>query len=241
MSSDHDFPNTRWSVVLEARDPDSALRHRALERICRTYWLPIYAYARGQKLSPSDAEDLTQEVLADLLKKEAFAKVGAEKGRLRSFLMVVTKNQLRQGQRNASAQKRGGGVPVLSLDFEDAEKRCSLEPADDETPETLFDRHWGADLLRRAMERLEAVYLAEGKPEVFAALRDVIGGRRGDADYAELAAGLGMTEGATRVAVHRLRKRYRRLLKEEIALTLDDDSPEAVEEEIRYLFGVFSR
>ena len=132
-------------------------------------------------------------------------------------------------------------MPVLSLDFEDAEKRCSLEPADDETPETLFDRHWGADLLRRAMERLEAVYLAEGKPEVFAALRDVIGGRRGDADYAELAAGLGMTEGATRVAVHRLRKRYRRLLKEEIALTLDDDSPEAVEEEIRYLFGVFSR
>ena len=241
MSSDHDFPNTRWSVVLEARDPDSALRNRALERICRTYWLPIYAYARGHKLSPTDAEDLTQDVLADLLKKEAFATVGAEKGRLRSFLMVVTKNQLRQGQRNASAQKRGGGVPVLSLDFHDAEKRCSLEPADDETPETLFDRHWGADLLRRAMERLEAVYLAEGKPEVFAALRDVIGGRRGDADYVELADGLGMTEGATRVAVHRLRKRYRRLLKEEIALTLDDDSPEAVEEEIRYLFGVFSR
>jgi RNA polymerase sigma-70 factor (ECF subfamily) len=241
MSSDHDFPNTRWSVVLEARDPDSALRQRALERICRTYWLPIYAYARGQKLSPADAEDLTQIVLSDLLQKQAFEKVGAEKGRLRSFLMVVTKNQLRRQWRNANRQKRGGEQPVLSLDFERAERHCLVDPIDDESPEILFDRNWGADLLRRTMDRLEAVYLAEGKPEVFAALRDVIGQGRGESDYGELAADLGISEGATRVAAHRLRKRYRRLLKEEIALTLDDESEEAVEEEIRYLFGVFTR
>ena len=241
MSSDHDFPNTRWSVVLEAGDPDSALRHQALERICRTYWLPIYAYARGQKLSPSDAEDLTQIVLADLLEKEAFEKVTEGKGRLRSFLMAVTKNRMRKEWRNANRKKRGGGQSVLSLDFEDAEQRCSLEPVDNETPETLFDHHWGTGLLRRTMNRLEAVYRAEGKPEVFAALQDLIGAGRGEANYPRLAEELGITEGATRVAAHRLRKRYRRLLKEEIALTLDEDTPEAIEEEIRYLFGVFSR
>lgn len=241
MSSDHDFPNTRWSVVLGAQDPDSELRQRALEHICRTYWLPIYAYARGHKLSPADAEDLTQTVLADLLKKQSFERVGAQKGKLRSFLMAVTKNQRRKEWRDASRQKRGGGQPVLSLDFENAEERCSLEPIDDESPEILFDRHWGAHLLKRAMERLEAVYLAEGKPDVFTTLRDVLGQGRGEASYAELSADLGISEGATRVAAHRLRKRYRRLLKEEIALTLDEDDPETVEEEIRYLFGVFSR
>ena len=241
MSSSYDFPNTRWSVVLGAQDPDSALRQQALERICRTYWLPIYAYARGHKLSPADAGDLTQIVLADLLAKEAFEQVGEGKGRLRSFLMAVTKNHLRKGWRDASRQKRGGGQPVLSHDFENAEQRCLLEPVDEESPETLFDRHWGADLLRRAMERLQAVYRAEGKPEAFAALRDVIGQGRGEFSYAELAGKLGLTEGATRVAAHRLRKRYRRILKEEIALTLDEDTPEAVEDEIRYLFGVFSR
>lgn len=241
MSSNHDFPNTRWSVVLEARDPDSALRHRALERICQTYWLPIYVYARGHKLSPADAEDLTQIVLADLLEKEAFEKVEEGKGRLRSFLMAVTKNQLRKGWRDANRQKRSGGQPVLSLDFEQAEQRCTLEPVDNESPETLFDRQWGTDLLRRAMERLEAVYRVEGKPEIFATLRNAIGHGRGEFIYAELAEELGLTEGATRVAAHRLRKRYRRLLKEEIALTLDEETPEAVEQEIRYLFGVFSR
>jgi RNA polymerase sigma-70 factor (ECF subfamily) len=241
MSSDHDFPNTRWSVVLEAGDPDSALRHQALERICRTYWLPIYAYARAQKLSPADAEDLTQIVLADLLEKEAFEKVTEGKGRLRSFLMAVTKNRMRKEWRDANRKKRGGGKQILSLDWETAEQRCSIDPIDDESPENLFDRNWGADLLRRTMDRLEAVYVAEGKAEVFAALRDVIGQARGEADYGELAAGLGISEGAARVATHRLRKRYRRLLKEEIALTLDDGSEEAVEDEIRYLFGVFAR
>ena len=240
MPSDHEFPNTRWSVVLQAQGDNSALRHRALEQICRTYWLPVYAFARGQGLEPADAEDLTQNVLASLLDNGAFKSVSAEKGKLRSFLRVATKNYLRNEWKKARRQKRGGGATVLSLDYADAEERCALEAADDETPEKIFDRHWGLNLLHRTMERLEATYVGEGKGAVFAVLKDVLGQKGGGPRYQDLARHLAMSEGAIKVAVHRLRKRYRRILKEEIALTLDDESEEAVEEELRYLFGVFA-
>ncbi len=240
MSAEHEFPNTRWSVILEAQDDDSALRHRALEQICRTYWLPIYGFARGQGLSPSDAEDLTQNVLSSLLDKQAFAKVAAEKGRLRSFLRVATKNYLRSEWEKAKAQKRGGGATVLSLDYEDAERRISQQVSDEDSPDRLFDRQWGLHLLERTMERLESVYVSEGKGALFEGLKDVIGLKRGGPRHQDLGTELGMSESAVGVAIHRLRKRYRRLLKEEIALTLDDESEEAVEAELQYLFGVFS-
>jgi RNA polymerase sigma-70 factor (ECF subfamily) len=240
MSADHEFPNTRWSVILQAQGSDSALRHRALEQICRTYWLPVYAFARGQKLSPADAEDLTQNVLSDLLDKRAFVNVTAEKGKLRSFLRVATKNTLRNDWKKARRLKRGGGATVLSLEYEDAEQRCSLEATDEETPEKIFDRHWALNLLHRTMDRLEATYVGEGKGAVFSTLKDVLGQKGGGPRYRDLAESLAMSEGAIKVAVHRLRKRYRRILKEEIALTLHDESEEAVEEELRYLFGVFS-
>jgi RNA polymerase sigma factor (sigma-70 family) len=241
MHENQAFPNTRWSVILQAQGSNSALRNRALEQICRTYWLPIYAFARSQGLAPADAEDLTQTVLSGLLDRGSFEQVAAEKGKLRSFLRVATKNALREDWRKGKRLKRGGGATMLSLDYEDAERRCSMEVTDGETPETIFDRHWGLNLLERAMGRLESLYSGEGKSEVFDALRDVLGQGRGQQNYEDLAASLGMSEGAVRVAVHRLRKRYRRILKEEIALTLDDENEEAVEDEVRYLFGIFAR
>jgi RNA polymerase sigma factor (sigma-70 family) len=241
MHQDQAFPNTRWSVILQAQGSDSGERHRALEQICRTYWLPIYAFARSQGLAPPDAEDLTQTVLSGLLDRGSFEQVAAEKGKLRSFLRVATKNALREDWRKGKRLKRGGGATMLSLDYEDAERRCSMEVTDGETPETIFDRHWGLNLLERTMDRLQSLYSGEGKSEVFDALRDVLGQGRGQQNYEDLAASLGMSEGAVRVAVHRLRKRYRRILKEEIALTLDDENEEAVEDEIRYLFGIFAR
>lgn len=240
MSAEHEFPNTRWSVILEAQDEDSALRHRALEQICHTYWRPIYAFARGQGLAPSDAEDLTQDFLSCLLDKQAFEKVAANKGKLRAFLRVATKNHLRNHWRKASAQKRGGQATILSLDYEDAERRISAQIPDEDSPDRLFDRQWGLNLLNRTMERLERVYTSEGKGEVFAVLKDVIGVKSGGPSHRELAAQLGMSESGAGVAIHRLRKRYRRLLKEEIALTLDDESEEAVEQELQYLFGLFA-
>ncbi|CAN5150543.1 hypothetical protein BH23VER1_BH23VER1_10000 [soil metagenome] len=241
LPPDHRFPDTRWSVILEAQGSDSALRDRALEQICRTYWLPVYAFARGQGLAPADAEDLTQDVLAGLLDKRAFANLAAEKGKLRSFLRVASKNVLRNDWRKARSQKRGDGIPVLSLDYADAENRCSLDGVEDESPDKIFDRHWAMNLLQRTMERLEATYVGEGKPAVFHTLKDVIGQKSGGPRYQDLAAHLGTSEGAVKVAVHRLRKRYRRLLKQEIALTLDDDNEEAIDAEIRHLFGVFVR
>jgi RNA polymerase sigma factor (sigma-70 family) len=244
MHADQAFPNTRWSVILQAQGSDSELRNRALEQICRTYWLPVYAFARGQGLVPEDAEDLTQNVLSGLLDKGAFERVAAERGKLRSFLRVATKNALRDDLRKAKRLKRGGAATVLALDYEDAEQRCSavsFAVVDEQSPDKLFDRHWGRHLLNHAMERLEATYTGEGKAEVFAALRCVLGHLDSGAPrYKDLAADLGMSEGAIKVAVHRLRKRYRRILKEEIALTLDDESEAAVEEELRYLFGVFA-
>jgi RNA polymerase sigma factor (sigma-70 family) len=244
MHQDQAFPNTRWSVILQAQGSDSEVRNRALEQICRTYWLPIYAFARGQGLAPEDAEDLTQDVLSGLLDKGAFEQVAAERGKLRSFLRVATKNALRDDLRKAKRLKRGGGATVLSLDYEDAEQRCSavaLGAVDEQSPDKLFDRHWGRHLLNHTMERLGATYTGEGKAEVFAALKGVLGHLDSSGpSYRDLAAELGMSEGAIKVAVHRLRKRYRRILKEEIALTLEDESEAAVEEELRYLFGVFA-
>lgn len=238
---DYEFPNTRWSVILDAQGSDSEVRQRALEQICRIYWLPIYAFARGQGLQPADAEDLTQNVLGRLLEKGGFDRVAEEKGKLRSFLRVATKNYLRNDWKKAGREKRGGPELVFSLDHRDAEQLCFLDPVDGESPDKVFDRHWGLNLLDRTMERLKTLYSGEGKGEVFAALKGVLGRGGGGPRYQDLAAELRMSEGAIKVAVHRLRKRYRRLMKEEIAITLGDESEEAVEEEIRYLFGVLSR
>lgn len=226
--------------MLQACGDDSDARDRALEQICRSYWMPVYAFLRGQGVSPADAEDLTQEVLAGLINPGAFGNVAQEKGRLRTFLRVVAKNTLRNDWKKQAREKRGGRVKMLSLDHEAAEACLDLEAVYGESPDRIFDRHWGISLLQRTMERLEAAYVREKKQSVFAALKEVLGRGGGGPRYQDLAVQLGMSEGAVKVAVHRLRQRYRALLREEIVMTLDDASESAVEEEIRHLFGVLS-
>jgi RNA polymerase sigma factor (sigma-70 family) len=240
VNLEHPFPNTRWSLILEAQGSDSELGQRALEQICQSYWLPIYAYARSRGLAPADAEDLTQNVLAHLLKAGAFRQVDESKGKLRTFLMVATRNFLKNEWKKAGRIKRGGGAPVISFDCEEAEELCAFELADAETPEKSFERHWAINLLHQVMERLEATYVGEGKGELFAELKEVLGQRVVGNRYKDLGDRLEMSEGAIKVAVYRLRKRYRRILEEQISHTIDDPSEAAIAEEVNYLFGVFA-
>lgn len=231
------FPSTQWSVVLSARGDDSAERSKALQQICQTYWHPIYAYARKRGFSPADSEDVTQEFFADLLGREEFANVRETKGKLRTFLLVAARNFMANEWQKRKAQKRGGGVTVLSIDVTDAEDRACLEPADSLTPEAVFERHWASSILNSVMRRLQESYEIDGKAEVFEKLKDHLGLGRGERSYREIGTELGISETAARLTVHRMRKRYRQFLLQQIASTLDPD--ESAEEELRYLFGVF--
>lgn len=232
------FATTHWSVVLSARDPASSLSERALEELCRAYWGPLYAYLRRQGRSPHDAQDLTQEFFARLLHKDYLRAVDREKGRFRTFLLVALKRFLADESDRARARKRGGGVPCLSLDAEAAEHRYGAEPVDTLTPERLYERHWALALLDRTMARLRQEFVASGKAEEFAILKTFLTAERDAISYAEVAPQLGLSEGALRVAAHRLRRRYRDLFREEIAHTVAD--PTEIEEEIRHLMAVLS-
>jgi len=237
-TADHQsFPPTQWSVVLSARADDSEERSRALQQICQTYWHPIYAYARKRGFSPPDSEDVTQEFFADLLRKKEFESLRERKGKLRTFLLVAARNFMANEWQKRKAQKRGGGVTVLSIDVKDAEDHTCLEPADNLSPETVFERHWASSILNAVMQRLQQLYELDGKAEVFEALKDHLGLGRGERSYREIGDGLGISETAARLTVHRMRKRYRQFLLEQIASTLDPE--ESAEEELRYLFGVF--
>jgi RNA polymerase sigma factor (sigma-70 family) len=231
------FPPTQWSVVLSARADDSEERSRALQQICQTYWHPIYAYARKRGFSPADSEDVTQEFFVYLLGREEFANVRETKGKLRTFLLVAARNFMANEWQKRKAQKRGGGVTILSIDVGDAEDQTCLEPADNLSPEAIFERHWASSILNAVMQRLQQLYELDGKAEVFEALKDHLGLGRGERSYREIGDGLGISEAAARLTVHRMRKRYRQFLLQQIASTLDPE--ESAEEELRYLFGVF--
>jgi RNA polymerase sigma-70 factor (ECF subfamily) len=233
------FVTTHWSVVLAAGRGDSTRARDALAELCRSYWYPLYAYTRRRGCSPHDAQDLTQEFFARLLERQDLAQVSPERGRFRSFLLASLNHFLANEWDKARAAKRGGGQPLLRLDGASAEGRYALEPAGDDTPETLFDRQWALTLLERVLARLREEFGAAGKTRLFDRLKDSMAGERGDAGYAQAAAELGMTEGNVKVAVHRLRKRYRERLREEIAQTVV--SPAEVEEEIRHLFTALAR
>ncbi len=227
------FCTTRWSVVLTARDGAAATQAgAALSELCRIYWHPLYGFARRSGRTPHDAEDLTQAFLAHLLRPGAMDGVRREKGRFRSFLLASMKNFMADAWSRSVAEKRGGGR-VVSLDALSAESRFAAEPLDARTPEKEFDRQWALRLLDEVLGRLEAEYVAEGQGTQFDALRSALTGDGSGVPYADLAAKLGSTEGALRVAVHRMRKRYRRLLRDEIAGTLA--SPEDVDDELRCL------
>ncbi len=237
MTNQQFFLTTRWSVVLQAARSDTTRARAALDDLCQAYWYPLYAYVRRRGYDPQDAEDLTQGFFARILKLNSLARVGREKGKFRAFLLASMNHFLADERDRASALKRAAGR-TISLDAELAENRYRSEPADKMTPEHLFERKWAMELLENVVRRLCREYEAEGRREFFMEVRFAITGDRNAAPYAELAPRLGMTEEALRVAVHRLRRRYRQALHEEIAQTVRDESE--VADELNYLRRILS-
>ena len=231
------FVTTHWSIVRSAQDKESPRSLEALEALCRSYWYPLYAFVRRQGRSPHDAQDLTQEFFARLLEKDGLKSAAREKGKFRTFLLVVLKRFLMNEWDRQHAQKRGGFAPVVSIDEELAESRFAAEPAHQLQPDVLFDRQWAVTLIERVMTRLQEEYLASGRAKLFEYLRNCLAKDESALPYAEIAARLNLTEAAVKMAVHRLRARYREILQAEIADTVS--SPEEIEEEIRHLFSTF--
>lgn len=228
---------THWSLVLSAQDKDSPDALQALETLCRAYWFPLYAFVRRQGHSPHDAQDLTQEFFARVLERGYLKSATQEKGRFRTFLLVALKHFLANEWDRQHAQKRGGFVPVVSIDQELAESRFAAEPAHQLQPDILFDRQWATTLLERTMKQLHEEYVTSGRARLFELLRDGIARDESALTYAEIALRLNLTEAAVKMAVQRLRARYRDILRAHIAETVA--SPEEIEEEIRHLFSTF--
>lgn len=228
------FVTTHWSAVAAAGRSDTTHARDALAKLCHTYWYPLYFYVRRRGHSAHDAQDLTQEFFAQLLGRQSLAGANPERGRFRSFLLAGMNHFLATEWHKARAQKRGGGVPVFSLDLAAAEEHFNEVPDDDAPPDKIFEKQWALSLLNEVMTRLEAEYRSDGKIELFGALKQALLGSREAQPYAELATKLKLNEGAIKVAVHRLRKRYRELIRAEIASTLDE--PGEIEAEMRHLF-----
>lgn len=228
------FLTTRWSVVLTARCEGSPDAAAALETLCRTYWYPLYAYVRRAGHGPHDAQDLTQEFFSRLLEKEWLNAADRERGRFRTFLLVAMKRFLAKEWHRVTAQKRGGGIVPVPLDPLEAEHRYAGEPA--LGADEVFERRWAMTLLDQALEQLCAEFHAVGKVREFELLKDWLTAGRGEIPYAELASQLGTSEGAARVAVHRLRKSFREIFRQTIAQTVA--APDAVDEEMRHLARV---
>lgn len=210
---------------------------RALEELCRTYWFPLYAYVRRRGHTKEDAEDLTQAFFARFLEKNYLEGLSSERGRFRAFLLASLKHFLINEGKRERRQKRGGGATLLSLDWQSADSQFRLASTLEPSPDKAFDREWALVLLAKVIERLQRECASEGHGEQFAELKVFLTVGKGARPYAEAANALGMEEGAVRVAVHRLRKRYRQLLRDEIVQTLSD--PAQVEEEMQALFGAF--
>ena len=230
------FATTRWSLVASAGlgAADDEAGREALSRLCETYWYPVYAYARRRGHSGEDAHDLVQGFFARLIEKRDLAKADAERGRFRSFLLTCFEHFRANEWKKETAQKRGGGRPAVSLDATQGEDRWLLEPVGGEDPEREFHRTWARALLEEVMQRLRTEYEHGGKGDVYEELRPVLAGDVETRGYREIAESIGATEGAVRVAAHRLRKRFGELLRLEIAHTVRDAAE--VEDEIRGLF-----
>jgi RNA polymerase sigma-70 factor (ECF subfamily) len=229
---------THWSVVLSARDKASPDSDAARERLCRTYWPPLYHYLRRDGHSPHDAQDLTQEFLSRFLHRDGLEHLQDQRGKFRSFLLTFLKHFLADHRDRAHAQKRGGGQPLISLDAYAAEEREGLGPVDGLTPEQHYERRWARSVMNAAVTRLEAEYAARGRSALFAQLKDLQPGERGEKRYAELAPLLGLTEQALKNARHAFHRRYAALIREEIAHTVAD--PEEIEAEVQHLLQIFS-
>jgi RNA polymerase sigma factor (sigma-70 family) len=229
------FVTTQWSVVLAAQERSPAAE-AALEKLCRTYWWPLYGFVRRQGSSPEEAQDLTQGFFAMLLERRDFESVRREKGRLRSYLLVSLKNFLAKAHRREMAVKRGGGQSLVPLDALLARERADLEPADTLSADKIYERRWALTLLEQVLARLEDEYRVAGNAPLFEQLKELLADEPGRPSQADIAAGLGMTENAVKQAFHRLRQRYRELLNEEIANTVA--APGDVEDELRHFISV---
>jgi RNA polymerase sigma-70 factor (ECF subfamily) len=232
------FDSTRWSIVLAAgvrSSPDAAV---ALETLCGSYWYPIYAFVRREGYQRAEAQDLTQGFFGMLLEREDLRAVHPDKGRFRSFLLAALKHFLINEWQKARAQKRGGGKTVLSLDFDSAETKFEMQPADPATPESVFNRQWALTLLASVQAALQREMAADDRLELYESLKPHLTGDPEAGKYVDVADGLGMTQAAVKMAMSRLRQRYRELLREEISQTVSSDE---VDDEIRELFDALRR
>jgi len=227
---------TQWSQVLAARDGSDTEARAALEALCQTYWQPLYAYIRHQGSDSDEARDLTQGFFTEFLEKDFLSDVDPEKGRFRSYLLASLRHFLSHERDRDRALKRGGGATTLSLDVEAGEAGYVARPADATTPEDVFERRWATTVLDRAMDRLRAESLESGNESHFEQLKVYLTSGEAQTPYREVAQGLGMTEGAVAAAVGRLRKRYGRALRAEVAEIVVD--PDDVDDELRHLLSV---
>ncbi len=232
------FVTTRWSLVLSASGPDSPHSIEALEKLCRAYWYPLYAYVRRSGQSAHDAQDLTQEFFRRLLEKHWLDSADPDKGRLRAFLIVALKRFMLNEWRRASAQRRGGGQTKAQFDTAFAETRYAAD-SQSLAPDETFDRQWALALLETTMSRLQEEFAAAGKLNDFECLKSCLLAERGAIDYEAVAEQLGLGAAPARVAVHRLRKRFREIYRQEISQTLADDAD--VEAELRHLAAALAR
>jgi RNA polymerase sigma-70 factor (ECF subfamily) len=230
------FGTTHWSVVVAAGDSKSAHADEALEMLCRTYWYPLYAYVRRKGLSPEDAQDLTQEFFARLLEKKYLKLADRERGKFRGFLLTSLKHFLVNEWQKARAVKRGGGAVALPLDEELAERQYLAEPSADLPPDQMFEKRWAITVLEQVLTRLRQESVAAGKGELFELLKDFLWGDKNLASQGEIGVPLGLSASAVKSAVHRLRLRYRELLRAEIAHTVARTAD--IDEELRYLVSV---
>jgi RNA polymerase sigma-70 factor (ECF subfamily) len=232
------FATTHWTVVLAAGKRHTLQSDLALEELCRNYWFPLYAYVRRRGHTKEDAEDLTQAFFARFLEKNYLEGLSAERGRFRAFLLASLKHFLINEWKKAQRLKRGGGEAPLSLDWQTADTKFQVASTAEPSPDKAFDREWALALLSKVIERLQKECEADGKAKLFEQLKTFLTTGKDGTAQAEVAKALGMEEGAVRVAIHRLRKRYRELLRDEIAQTLANAAD--VDEEMRALFGAFS-
>jgi RNA polymerase sigma factor (sigma-70 family) len=232
------FPTTHWTLVIAAGGNRSSLeRAGALESLCGGYWYPVYAFIRRRGYSPEQAQDLTQEFFLRIMSGVFFERADPDMGRFRSFLLGAVQNFLSDTSDREKSQKRGGGVPALSLNFETGESNYAREPWDTETPERIFQRKWARTLLDRVMENLSAEFSANGRLDVFQRIKGYLTGD-GDAKYAELGAELSLSESGVKSAIRRMRQRYRELLRTEVVSTVAD--PSEVDPELQFLLRAIS-
>lgn len=232
------FKTTHWSVVLSSGHDSESVARQALEQLCRAYWFPLYAYVRRQGLSPEDAQDLTQAFFERFLERGYFALADPERGRFRTFLLTSLKHFLTEEWRRTNRQKRGGGLALVPFATEDAEGRYAAHPLDELSPDRLYDRRWAEAMLERVMARLAKDYESTGRTAVYSQLQQFLWGGQAEVSYADIGAKLAMSQGAVKVAVHRLRQRFRDLLRAEAAKTVR--APDQVEEELKHLLAAFA-